>query len=46
MLPTNTGMKRVSEKMGFTFSFEEGLLRARLDLAAAPAPDLVAAAGR
>ena len=32
MLPTNGGMRRVSEKTGFTFSFEDGLIRARLDL--------------
>ena len=33
ILPTNTGMMRVTEKAGFTMTHEEGLIKARLELA-------------
>ncbi|MCO5188957.1 MAG: bifunctional acetate--CoA ligase family protein/GNAT family N-acetyltransferase [Anaerolineae bacterium] len=32
MLPTNTGMKRISERLGFSFSIEDDTLKATLDL--------------
>jgi hypothetical protein len=32
MLPTNTGMKRISERLGFSFSIEDETLKATLNL--------------
>lgn len=36
MLPTNTGMKRISERLGFSFSVEDDTLKATLDLSDCP----------
>lgn len=38
MLPSNIGMKRICERLGFTFSYEDDTLKAHLDLAQQPQP--------